>query len=94
MTIHKGFIYIITNEYYPDWVKIGITKNLKRRLQTYQTYSPLRNYKLLYSVEHSNCREGERKIRDMMKYFALDIKNEWYQVDFEIAKVRLDELFE
>ncbi len=90
--MYNGFIYIITNEQYPDWVKIGITKNLKRRLQTYQTYSPFRNFKILYSIQYHDCRLGERKIKEMMKYFALDIKNEWYQVDFEIAKVRLDEL--
>jgi len=27
----------------------------------------------------------------MMKYFALRKRNEWFEIDLEIAKVRLDE---
>jgi len=29
-----------------------------------------------------------------MKYFALSKRNEWFEIDLEIAKVRLDETLE
>jgi predicted GIY-YIG superfamily endonuclease len=31
----EGFLYIVTNSFDPGWVKIGTTRNLKRRMQQY-----------------------------------------------------------
>ena len=87
----EGHLYVITNKSYPGWVKVGITKNLKRRLQTYQTCSPHRDYELVFSVWHPNAKSAERKIKEMMQMFATNSRNEWYQVDLEVAKVRLEE---
>ena len=90
----KGYLYIITNESFPGWVKVGITNDLKARLNHYQTCSPFRNYKLMYSVHHPKYKEAEKKIKEIMKYFAKSIKNEWFEVDLNIAKSRLDEQLE
>ena len=87
-------MYIIANEAFPGWVKVGTTKNLKKRLQTYQTSSPHRDYRILYSIEHPEYKDAERSIRETMEPFAKRIKNEWYMVDLEIAKSRLDEALE
>lgn len=87
----SGYLYIITNDSFPGWVKVGITKDLKARLNHYQTGSPFRNYQLVYSIQHPKYEEAEKKIKDTMKYFAKSIKNEWFEVDLEIAKSRLDE---
>jgi len=87
----KEYLYIITCENFPEWVKVGITTNPTKRLQTYQTASPFRNYKMVYTLECANYRIEEKKIRDTMKYFALDMKNEWYRVDVNIAITRLEE---
>ena len=70
--MRTGYLYIISNNSWPGWIKIGTTKNLKTRLQTYQTGSPFRDYEVL-------------------AHFAKQIKNEWYEVDLEVAKVRLAE---
>lgn len=86
-----GYLYIVTCESFPGWVKVGITSNPGKRLQTYQTASPFRNYKMVYTLECPNFKEAEKKIKDTMHYFALDIKNEWYQVDLNIAITRLEE---
>lgn len=45
--IKEGFIYVISNPSW-DYVKIGRTIDVKKRLAQMQTYSPLRDYK----VEH------------------------------------------
>lgn len=80
------------NENYPGWVKIGTTGNLKKRLQVYQTSSPFRNYRVLYSIEHPEYRLAERRIRETIEPFAKSIRNEWYEIDEEMAKSRLDEV--
>jgi len=87
----EGFIYIISNSNYPDYYKIGVTTDISGRLRTYQTGSPHRNFKMEYYIFHPNCYEAEQQIRENMRYFALEIKNEWFRVDLNIAKTRLDE---
>lgn len=87
----EGFIYIISNSEFPNYYKIGVTSDINNRLRSYQTSSPHRNYKLEYYIHHPNCYLAEQKIRENMKYFAKEIKNEWYMVDLNIAKSRLDE---
>lgn len=89
-----NYLYIITNDAFPGWVKVGTTDNLTKRLQTYQTGDPFRRYRVVYSIHHPQYREAERKIKETMKRFALSIKNEWYEVDLSIAKSRLDEQLE
>lgn len=89
--IKEGFVYIITNPSYPGFVKIGVTHDISSRLRVYQTSDPKRQYKVEYYVFHPDCYRAEKEIKEMMRYFAKTIKNEWYEVDLNIARVRLDE---
>lgn len=89
-----GYLYIIKNKAWPDWVKIGITENLNKRLNSYQTSSPFRDYELMYSIYHPNYRQAEKNIRKTLKPFASVIKNEWFRVDLSMAKDRLEEQLE
>lgn len=86
-----GYLYIITNDAYPGWVKIGTTANLEQRLHVYQTGDPFRRYRIVYSLQHPEFRQAEKKIKETMKRFALSIKGEWYEVDLGVAKSRLEE---
>jgi len=63
-------------------------------LQTYQTSSPYRDYRIVYSIEHAEYREAERRIKETMVPFAKRVKGEWYEIDLGIAKSRLDEQLE
>ena len=87
----SGYLYISSNEIFHTWYKIGSTWNLKERLKTYQTGDPFRQYRLEYSLYHPEFREAEKRIKEAMKPFALEIRNEWYLVDFAVARVRLEE---
>ena len=84
-------MYIISNDAFKGYYKIGITKNIKSRLRTYQTSSPHRNYKVEHYIFHEDCRAAEKQIHEAMHYFALSKRNEWFEIDLEIAKARLDE---
>ena len=68
--------------------------NLTERLHVYQTGDPFRKYRIVYSIQHPKYKEAEKKIKETMKYFASEMKNEWYRVDLGIAKSRLDEQLE
>lgn len=89
-----GFLYIITNPSHLGWVKIGVTEDINARLHVYQTGDPKRGYKVEYYIKHPDCYKAEKKIVELMKPFALSRKNEWFEVDVEIAKARLDDTLE
>ena len=90
----EGYVYIVSNCNFPSYYKVGVTNDIKSRLRTYQTSSPLRNYKIEYYVHHPDCYDAEKKIAEKLRHFATDIKNEWFKCDLEIVKGRLDESLE
>jgi predicted GIY-YIG superfamily endonuclease len=90
----SGYLYIIANDDIPGWIKVGITENLEKRLNQYQTCHPNRSYKILYSLYHPNYKEAEMNIKETMKHFAKTIKNEWYEISLHMAKSRLEEQLE
>lgn len=48
-TINKtGYIYLIKNKSWNNFIKFGVTTNPKKRLQSYQTASPLRDYEMIF----------------------------------------------
>lgn len=87
----SGYLYIITNEAFPGWVKVGTTANLDTRLHTYQTGDPFRRYRIVYSLHHPEFREAEKRIKSLMRPFAKKVLNEWYEIDVNMAIPRLEE---
>lgn len=74
-----GIVYLITNPAFPGMCKIGMTKDLPKRLSQYQTGDPYRRYK----VEKYKFVENAKKEEDrLLKMFNTDLsKGEW--VPFE-----------
>ena len=54
-TYHQhGFVYILNNPAWPEWVKIGCAKNIFSRLHNFQTSSPFRDYIIAGYIEIQN----------------------------------------
>lgn len=85
-----GYLYIIENPDIPGWVKVGTTENLAKRLQQYQTAHPNRSYKIVYSIKNPKYKEAEKLVKEIMKPFASEIRNEWYRINLYMAKSNLD----
>ena len=62
-----GFLYIITNDVFKGFVKIGVTEDIESRLRVYQTSDPKRNYKVEYYIFHPKCYEAEKRIKEIKK---------------------------
>ena len=92
MNEKSGYIYVITNPDFPGFVKVGIAKNIKSRLGSYQTSSPRRNYKIEHKIFHPDCRQGERLAHEKLKMFALSRRNEWFEISLHMAISIIDEL--
>ncbi len=72
----EKFVYIISNEQYPDEYKVGIASNTKSRLNQYQTSDPNRGYKIEFEFKTHKYREVEKAIHE--KY---ENKHEWIRGD-------------
>ncbi len=74
---HK-FVYVISHPNFPGEYKVGIAKNWKSRLNSYQTSDPERQYKMEYKTETPRFRETEKHIHDLFPN-----KHEWVQADLD-----------
>ncbi|MBC6428654.1 MAG: GIY-YIG nuclease family protein [Cellvibrionales bacterium] len=70
------FVYVIPHKNYPGEYKVGIAKDVKERLGSYQTSDPGRSFKLEFSFRSPHYQEIEKFIH--AKY---DNRHEWVSGD-------------
>ncbi len=74
--IKEGIVYVITNPAWLTKLKIGMTIDLDERLKSYQTYSPLRDYK----VEKYAFVQDRRAIEKELLNLVPDYQSEWVDI--------------
>jgi len=73
--IKAGYVYAIVNPAWPEYVKIGSAIDVDDRLNSYQTSSPLRDYRLVDYYFTEDRHKAESKIHDMFER-----QSEWCKV--------------
>ena len=76
--IVKKYVYIISNPNIPGEYKVGIAKDWKSRLTSYQTSHPDRNFKIEYKIHTHLFREIEKHIHN-----KFENKHEWVREKLE-----------
>jgi len=76
----SGYVYIISNPAFKGKYKIGIASDPKKRLNSYQTSDPARNFKLVYSKKTPKYKEIEKHIIDN------------YESEYEWVKGKLEKI--
>ena len=74
----RKFVYVISHPNFDGEYKVGIAKDWKSRLNSYQTSDPERQYKMEFNLETPWFRETERHIHEVFPN-----KHEWVQGDLE-----------
>ena len=74
----RKFVYVMSHPAYPGEYKVGIAKNWKSRLNSYQTSDPDRQYQIEFKMETAAFRETESYIHDKFPN-----KHEWVQGDLK-----------
>lgn len=71
----SGFVYCISNPSFPKHIKVGITKDIDKRLASYQTYDPYRAFK----IETYRFVCDKRLVeKDILREYKADLdKGEW-----------------
>jgi len=77
----QKYVYIVSHPNYPDEYKVGIAKNRKSRLNSYQTGDPDRAYKMEFHYLTPYFREIEQHIHE-----RFENKREWVQA--ELSDIR------
>ena len=72
----QGYVYVIGNHSWPNIYKVGIAKDPKRRLNSYQTSDPYRAYTLCYAQRTAFYKEIEQEVHNQ-----LAAANEWIAGD-------------
>jgi gamma-glutamylcyclotransferase (GGCT)/AIG2-like uncharacterized protein YtfP len=93
-TIKEGYVYVITNKAWPDWVKIGMAIDAEDRLSGYQTSSPHRDYILEHSVYSNERRKAEQQAHSRAAKLAIEVNGEWFKLTVQQAIEVLDNLDE
>jgi hypothetical protein len=74
----SGYVYAIRNPAWPEWVKIGKAVDAEDRLSSYQTSSPMRDYKLIHSIYFDDRSAAEKKAHILA---ALKTTHPWNKND-------------
>ena len=78
-----GWIYVITNSSWDNWVKIGVTRDLHSRRGNYNTGAPYQEvyYEFFDYIYHEKAREIERLIHDKLSHLRHENQSkEWYNM--------------
>lgn len=75
-----GYVYIVSNPAWPGYVKIGHTKNLGKRLISYNTSSPHRDFITVGAVFCTDRFAAERQLHDQLRGHQVP-RTEWFQLN-------------
>jgi hypothetical protein len=89
-----GFVYVISNPAWSSWVKVGHSRDPERRLSSYNTGCPDRDYTLDGYIYFEKRLDAEQKIHQTLKEEGFLNKGEWFQCLSSYALTKLGELNE
>ena len=72
----QKYVYVISHKRFPGEYKVGIARNVRSRLNSYQTGDPNRAYKLEHALLTGHYRALERHI-----HATFDSRHEWVRGD-------------
>lgn len=85
VSFKEGFVYLISNDAFPGWIKAGMTIDYENRLVQYNVYDPTSGYKMHTVKWVSNRREKENLLLSELTNKAVSCKGEWFCIDKMIA---------
>lgn len=88
----EGYVYVLTNPAWPDWVKVGMAIDAEDRCNSYQTSSPFRDYQLHYQVHSDDRRDLERQAHEAVSEIAESQANEWFKIPVPLAVTCITDL--
>ena len=77
----QGEVYAITNDAWPEWIKVGKASIAEDRLNGYQTSSPFRDYSIIATLSTEDRHSKEREMHKVFEHFSKERRGEWFKID-------------
>jgi hypothetical protein len=77
----QGEVYVIVNDAWPEWVKVGKASIAEDRLNGYQTSSPFRDYSIIATLTAEDRHVKEKEMHKAFTHFADERRGEWFKID-------------
>ena len=77
----EGEVYVIVNDAWPEWVKVGKAVSSEDRCNGYQTSSPFRDYVVIATLATDNRHIKEKHMHRVFHHFADERRGEWFKID-------------
>lgn len=84
-TTKEGYVYVISNPAWPDWVKVGMAIDAYDRCSSYQTSSPYRDYILHCAISSNDRRKDEYKAHTALEKISDSRRGEWFKIPVDTA---------
>jgi len=85
-----SYIYVVIHHLFIGWIKIGKATDPQKRLDSFQTYDPNREFIMLYSRETEYSSKIEAYFKD--KHISQNNGFEWYNMESGIAIKSLESI--
>ena len=82
--IKEGYVYVISNPAWSEWVKIGMAVDADDRCSGYQTSSPYRDYQVEAKVYYEDRRDAEYKAHEQAEQIG-ERRGEWFKLKTQVA---------
>lgn len=83
--VKDGYVYIISNPAWPEWIKVGMAIDATDRCSSYQTSSPYRDYVMHYAISSDDRRKSESEAHTALEKLADSRKGEWFKIPVDSA---------
>jgi hypothetical protein len=85
-----GYVYVMVNQAWPQYVKIGSAGDLNKRLAQFNTGTPWRDYEMRAYVYADDRLKAEARVHEMLHEFRAG--GEWFNTDLREAVECLEEV--
>lgn len=83
--VKDGYVYVLSNPAWPEWVKVGMAIDANDRCGSYQTSSPYRDYVLHHAVASDDRRVAEYEAHTALEKVADSRRGEWFKIPVDKA---------
>lgn len=90
----RGYMYILYNEVFPEYIKVGRTGNLHKRLAQYNSDAPYPTAKMLFISEmFEDVNEIERRVLAFMYDHTppTTLSKEWFEIEHKDKLIHIIE---
>jgi hypothetical protein len=76
------YVYVISNPAFPEWLKVGKTKNLHTRMTTLNTATPF-EFTIELVEEELPC---DKPVHNKLLAMGIESSREWFKTDLDTVE--------